>query len=130
MALWDIDLGATNVSGLGSKIAHARLAGRRTGPWPAGPLPAALETWRAAGGVIEIERFALDWQGVGLLASGTVALDERLQPTASLVELMTVALPTAATPARCAPAVHSVAVSTTAALIPEHGRASAASRSS
>ena len=52
------------------------------------------------------------------------------QPTAALVELMTVALPAAATPARCAPAVHSVAVSTTAALIPEHGRASAASRSS
>jgi len=50
------------------------------GPVNAGLLPSVLESWRAAGGDIEVRDFALDWPPVHMEITGTAALDENLQP--------------------------------------------------
>jgi hypothetical protein len=50
------------------------------GPFPAGQLRQAAAAWRDAGGTIELDRFALRWGGVAVNGSGTLALDQNLQP--------------------------------------------------
>ncbi|MDX2225067.1 MAG: DUF2125 domain-containing protein [Rhodospirillaceae bacterium] len=44
------------------------------------PLTQALEAWRQAGGTLELRELTLDWPPVALSGSGTVSLDENLQP--------------------------------------------------
>ena len=53
------------------------------GPVPDGPLVPAVAAWRDAGGTIDVDNFRLDWSGVGVIANGTLALDQNLQPTAA-----------------------------------------------
>jgi hypothetical protein len=51
---------------------------------PAGPPRRAAEAWRDAGGTLELDHFAVRWGGVALSGSGTVALDQGLQPIGAL----------------------------------------------
>jgi hypothetical protein len=53
------------------------------GALPPGPLPQALSRWRDEGGTVEVDDLHLDWSGVGISASGTLALDRKLQPVAA-----------------------------------------------
>ena len=51
-----------------------------TGPVAAGPLPLVLEAWRVGGGTLEVRDALVDWPPLTIAASGTVALDDDLQP--------------------------------------------------
>ena len=50
------------------------------GAVPDGPLVQAIAAWRDAGGTIELDRLQLNWGGLGATATGTMALDQDLQP--------------------------------------------------
>jgi hypothetical protein len=50
------------------------------GAVPDGPLVQAIAAWRDAGGTIELDHLQLNWGGLGATATGTVALDQDLQP--------------------------------------------------
>jgi hypothetical protein len=50
------------------------------GAVPDGPLVQAIAAWRDAGGTIEFDHLQLNWGGLGAMATGTVALDQDLQP--------------------------------------------------
>ena len=50
------------------------------GPIPNGNLAQAASAWRDAGGTIELDSLRLDWGGLGATATGTMALDQELQP--------------------------------------------------
>jgi hypothetical protein len=50
------------------------------GAVPDGPLVQAIAAWRDAGGTIELDNLRLDWGGLGANATGTIALDQNLQP--------------------------------------------------
>lgn len=53
-------------------------------PWPARPTAPAMTAWRDAGGVVEVTRFHLAWGEVRLVATGTLSLDDALQPQGRL----------------------------------------------
>jgi hypothetical protein len=53
------------------------------GAVPNGPLVQAIGAWRDAGGTVELDRLRLKWGGLGANASGTIALDQDLQPIAA-----------------------------------------------
>lgn len=50
------------------------------GPVPRGPPREAAALWRDAGGTLEVDHVALRWGALRLTASGTLALDDDLQP--------------------------------------------------
>ncbi len=50
------------------------------GAVPDGPLPEAIGAWRDAGGTVELDHLRLKWGGLGAVATGTIALDQDLQP--------------------------------------------------
>jgi hypothetical protein len=50
------------------------------GSVPGGHLANALAAWRDAGGRIELNNLHLEWGGLGANATGTLALDQDLQP--------------------------------------------------
>ena len=50
------------------------------GAVPDGPLAQAIAAWRDAGGTIELDSLRLKWGGLGANATGTIALDQDLQP--------------------------------------------------
>ncbi len=68
------------VPALGQTIRSVQIALDIAGPFPAGPLREALAAWRDAGGAVEVRSFALDWPPAGAAGTGTLALDEALQP--------------------------------------------------
>jgi Uncharacterized protein conserved in bacteria (DUF2125) len=47
---------------------------------PNGKLADAVAAWRDAGGTIELDNLRLNWGGLGATATGTIALDQELQP--------------------------------------------------
>jgi hypothetical protein len=47
---------------------------------PAGPLREAVAAWRDSGGTIELDNLQLRWGGLEARATGTLALDQELQP--------------------------------------------------
>jgi hypothetical protein len=63
-----------------------RIAARLSvkGAIPGGPRRAALAAWRQDGGTLEIESVDLGWGKLAVAASGTLALDEALQPEGAL----------------------------------------------
>ena len=69
---------------LGSEVASFDLDAIATGPINAGPAYNALQQWREAGGMITVRRVSLRWGASALDGTGTLALDPRLQPIASL----------------------------------------------
>jgi hypothetical protein len=67
----------------GKTIDELAFAATLKGAFPAGPLAQAAAAWRDAGGTIEVDNLHLDWGGLGITASGTFALDHKLQPVAA-----------------------------------------------
>src|SRR5205085_799269 len=51
------------------------------GGMPSGKLPDALTAWRDAGGKIDVDNLRLRWGALDATATGTIALDQELQPT-------------------------------------------------
>jgi Uncharacterized protein conserved in bacteria (DUF2125) len=49
-----------------------------------GPARRAADAWRATGGTLELERIALHWGTLSISGSGTLALDQDLQPIGAL----------------------------------------------
>jgi hypothetical protein len=65
---------------LGREIAHVDIQALVMGSAPAAPLRQAAAAWRDDGGTIEVQRLALQWGALQLVADGTVALDRDMQP--------------------------------------------------
>ncbi len=78
-------LGFAAASGLpfGNVVNHIGFSGQVLGPLdPARGFPAkdALAVWRDGGGTVTVSRLEAVWGPLGLRASGTLALDEDMQP--------------------------------------------------
>jgi hypothetical protein len=69
---------------LGDRIDEFDLGGTIKGPIPSGKLSEALAVWRDAGGTIELDKLHLRWGTLGATASGTMTLDQELQPSGAL----------------------------------------------
>jgi hypothetical protein len=65
---------------LGGTIDQLTLDATLRGAIPAGQLPQALAAWRDRGGTVELDKLDLDWGPLGATATGTLALDDQLQP--------------------------------------------------
>lgn len=77
----DIALPAAQRWALGERIQALALDATVTGPVPPRPDPRAQAiAWRDSGGTVPVSRLAVEWGPLGLLASGTLSLDEQLQP--------------------------------------------------
>lgn len=50
------------------------------GAIPSGPAHQAADAWRRDGGTVELDHLDLDWGGLRIEGSGTLALDSELQP--------------------------------------------------
>ncbi|BBK40174.1 hypothetical protein STVA_01940 [Allostella vacuolata] len=68
---------------LGREIARVSAEGAVVESIPSLPPAAALESWRQAGGTIDVERFRVVWGQAELDGAVTVALDRELQPVAA-----------------------------------------------
>ncbi len=55
-----------------------------SGTLPSGTLRQTVEAWRDGGGTVELNGFALHWDGLDVSGDGTLALDRELQPTGSM----------------------------------------------
>lgn len=69
---------------LGPEVASFDLDGEIAGPIKAGTAYDALQAWREAGGSVALKRIGLRWGNSALEGTGTLVLDARLQPAASL----------------------------------------------
>src|SRR5665213_1167262 len=54
-----------------------------------GPVPQMLAGWRNRGGVIQLNQGHLHWDALDIEATGTLALDDQLQPLAALTAKIT-----------------------------------------
>jgi hypothetical protein len=54
------------------------------GAFPSGPLAQAAAKWRDSGGSLELDNLDLHWGDIRVTGSGTLALDNTLQPVGSL----------------------------------------------
>jgi hypothetical protein len=85
-----IDLTARHVVGTGlaadagGTIERLNLAATMKGGLPQGRLRDALALWQQRGGTVEITSASLRWGALAIDASGTLALDELLQPVGTL----------------------------------------------
>ena len=68
---------------LGDRIDEFGFGATIKGVIPKGKLNEALSAWRDAGGAIELDELHLKWGTLGATASGTMALDQELQPSAA-----------------------------------------------
>lgn len=68
----------------GKDIETLSLAATLKGALPRGKLRDALEAWRQNGGTIELTDGSLHWGALVANASGTLALDDKLQPIGAL----------------------------------------------
>jgi hypothetical protein len=66
--------------GLGGDIDELAFAVTFKGTLPDGDIVPAVAAWRDAGGTIELDNLHLEWGGLAATATGTIALDEDLQP--------------------------------------------------
>ena len=69
------------IAPLGDTIAELDFAATEKGAIPSGKLADAVAAWRDAGGKIELDNLRLKWGALGATATGTIALDQELQPT-------------------------------------------------
>ena len=72
------------VQPFGKDIEELNLAATLKGALPPGKLHDALEAWRQDGGTIELTDGSLRWGALVANASGTLALDDKLQPIGAL----------------------------------------------
>lgn len=83
-------LSATGLDGLaplfplGSRVAAVHFNSALKGQLPTGkPVVDALGGWRDAGGTLDVSRFQISYGPLDVRSSGTVSLDENLQPIAA-----------------------------------------------
>ncbi|KAF0137186.1 MAG: conserved exported protein of unknown function [Rhodospirillaceae bacterium] len=69
---------------VGARVEAVGFKSRIIGTIPPGDLAQALARWREAGGTVEVEALAIDWPPLKLHGSGTLALDEQLQPIGAM----------------------------------------------
>ncbi len=81
---WRLNLDATNTKILSTAIPTARLTVDLVGEIRSGGLTTALTAWREGGGTLEVRDLTLDWPPLSVSGSGTLALDEKLQPIGAL----------------------------------------------
>lgn len=70
-----------------SQLHRLEMDSRLLGAWPSGGLATlhdSLSKWRDEGGTLEVDALYIDWDTMKLAATGTVALDEELQPVGAL----------------------------------------------
>jgi hypothetical protein len=72
------------VGPLGDAIEELDIGATVRGEMPGGKLADALAAWRDSGGTIELDNLHLKWGGLGATATGTIALDQDLQPFGGL----------------------------------------------
>jgi hypothetical protein len=65
---------------LGDRLEQLAFGMTVKGVLPSGNLAHSVEAWRDAGGTIELDNLDLRWAGLGATATGTIALDQDLQP--------------------------------------------------
>jgi hypothetical protein len=65
---------------LGDTIDELDFGATLKGPLPNGKLAEAVAAWRDSGGTIELDNLHLKWGALGATATGTIALDQELQP--------------------------------------------------
>jgi hypothetical protein len=65
---------------LGETIEELAFGVTVKGALPNGNLVRSVAAWRDAGGTIELDNLSLRWGGLGATATGTIALDQDLQP--------------------------------------------------
>jgi hypothetical protein len=70
------------IAPLGDTIDELDFAAMEKGTIARGKLADALAAWRDAGGKIELDSLRLKWGALDAAATGTIALDQELQPTA------------------------------------------------
>lgn len=75
---------AINLRPFEPTIRTVQLEADLLGPINPGHLQDALELWRGGGGTLEVRRVLLDYPPLTIIANGTMALDDALQPTAAL----------------------------------------------
>jgi hypothetical protein len=69
---------------LGETIDELALGVSVKGAVPDGKLVQAVAEWRDAGGTVELDNLQMKWGGLGATATGTIALDQELQPIGGL----------------------------------------------
>ena len=69
------------VGPLGDAIDELDFAATEKGAIPSGKLADAVAAWRDAGGKIELDSLRLKWGALSATGTGTIALDQELQPT-------------------------------------------------
>ena len=69
------------VGPLGDTIDELGFGATVKGAIPSGKLADAVAAWRDAGGTIELGNLRLKWGALNATATGTIALDQELQPT-------------------------------------------------
>lgn len=69
------------VGPLGNTIDELDFSAKFKGTMPSGKLADAVAAWRDAGGMIELDNLRLKWGALDATATGTIALDQELQPT-------------------------------------------------
>ncbi|MSQ87010.1 MAG: DUF2125 domain-containing protein [Alphaproteobacteria bacterium] len=90
--IWRLSFNAAKASVIGMEhfgvlapaIETIRFTLDLVGALNANPLLTALAAWREGGGTVELRELALDWPPLSVAASGTLALDENLQPIGAL----------------------------------------------
>ena len=80
----DLALPASLAGPLEPRAEKIAAVGRLKGALPRGEARRALAAWRDAGGAVDLERVAVEWQPLGVSASGRLTLDDRLRPQGQL----------------------------------------------
>lgn len=81
VTLWARDIALPeDVPVLGRTIGALDVTLDVAGTLPSGPLRDALGAWREGGGTVEVRSFSLQWPPMSAAGTGTIALDEALQP--------------------------------------------------
>lgn len=76
----DLDLPDDPRLVFGHRLTAARLEARLMGSLPNGAPKVALAAWRDDGGTLEIDSLSLNWPPLGVSGTGTLALDQEMQP--------------------------------------------------
>jgi hypothetical protein len=83
------ELSAAGLDDLSPRLKTARLTADLMGEVAPGPLPSALSVWREGGGTVEVREVYLDWPPLTVSGSGTLALDDQLQPIGAMTAKFT-----------------------------------------
>jgi hypothetical protein len=78
-----------NVPGFGNTLSGFSFTGQMKGALPPGQIVPALKQWRNDGGTVELQSLRLRWGSLLVDASGTLALDNALQPEGAFSAVIT-----------------------------------------